>query len=52
MRKKEIFAFTILLGVLSMSMIASSMAYAFDIYPVEDASTVVKWDFYVFHGYW
>ncbi|MGY5880476.1 MAG: hypothetical protein RTV31_09495 [Candidatus Thorarchaeota archaeon] len=44
MRKKEIFAFTILLGVLSMSMIASSMAYAFDIYPVEDASTVVKWD--------
>ncbi|TFH07333.1 MAG: hypothetical protein E4H14_08765, partial [Candidatus Thorarchaeota archaeon] len=44
MRKKEIFAFTILLAVFSMNLIAGSMAYALDIYPVQDASTIVKWD--------
>ena len=44
MRKKEIFAFMTLLAVLSMNMIASSMAFALDIYPVEDASTEAKWE--------
>lgn len=44
MKKKEIFTFTILLAVLSMNMIAGSMAYALDIYPVEDATTEAKWE--------
>ena len=44
MRKKEIFAFTVLFAMLSMNMITGSGAYAVDIYPVLDASTVVIWD--------
>ena len=44
MRKKEIFAVTFLLVVFSMNFVTGGMAYALDIYPVEDASTVVKWE--------
>ena len=43
MRKREIFAFTILVAVLSMNMIVGSMAYALDINPAEDMTTVVNW---------
>jgi len=43
MKKKEIFAFTILIAVLSMNMIVGSMAYASDIQPAEDRTTVVNW---------
>ncbi len=43
MKKKEIFAFTILIAVLSMNMIVGSMAYASDIQPAEDRTTIVKW---------
>lgn len=43
MRKKEIFAFTILVAVLSMNMIVGTTAYALDIQPAEDRTTVVNW---------
>lgn len=43
MKKKEIFAFTILIAVLSMNMIVGGMAYALDIQPAEDRTTVVNW---------
>ncbi len=43
MKKKEIFAFTILISVLSMNMIVGSMAYALDIHPAEDRTTIVNW---------
>ena len=43
MKKREIFAFTILVAVLSMNMIVGSMAYALDIHPAEDRTTVVNW---------
>jgi len=43
MRKKEILAFTLLVAVLSMNMIVGSMAYALDIQPAEDRTTVVNW---------
>ena len=44
MRKKEIIAVTFLLAVFSMNIVTGGMAYALDIYPVEDASTVAKWE--------
>ena len=43
MKKQVIFAFTILIVVLSMNMIVGSMAYALDIHPAEDRTTVVNW---------
>lgn len=43
MKKQEIFAFTILIVVLSMNMIVGSMAYALDIHPAEDRTTIVNW---------
>jgi len=43
MKKQEIFAFTFIIVVLSMNMIVGSMAYALDIQPAEDRTTVVNW---------
>ncbi len=43
MKKKDIFAVTILIAVLSMNMIVGSMAYALDIHPAEDRTTIVNW---------
>jgi len=43
MKKREILAFTLLVAVLSMNMIMGSMAYALDIHPAEDRTTVVNW---------
>jgi len=44
MSKKTIIAVTFLLAVLIMNTIGGSMAYAADIQPVQDASTVAKWE--------
>jgi hypothetical protein len=44
MTKKTIIAVTVLVAVLTMSVIGGSMAYANDIQPVQDASTVAKWE--------
>ena len=43
MKKQVIFAVTILIVVLSMNMIVGSRAYALDIHPAEDRTTVVNW---------
>ena len=44
MRKKEICAITFLIALLSMQMASGAMAYAIDIHPVQDASTIVRWE--------
>ncbi len=44
MSKKPIIVVTFLIALLSISAIGRSMAYANDIQPVQDASTVAKWE--------
>ncbi|MGY5859309.1 MAG: hypothetical protein RTU63_08060 [Candidatus Thorarchaeota archaeon] len=44
MNRKAIFVATLLITLFTMNTISGSMAYANDIYPVQDASTTVKWE--------
>lgn len=44
MSKRTIFAVIVLLAVLSMNSLGGTIAFASEIQPVQDASTVVKWE--------